>query len=68
MIIMNIQEATKKALEEHKHIQRRAQKIQIKPTDSEYCCLVWHPTKMEYGARWNPKAKDILADDWEVVC
>ena len=55
-------------MEENKHIQRKAQKIQIKPVVLTVSILVWHQTKIEYGVRWNPKAEDLIADDWEVVC
>ncbi len=68
MIIMNIQEATKKAMETNKNIQRDSIGIKIKPTNGWECCLLIHPTKQEYAPRWNPKAEDLMADDWEVVC
>lgn len=42
---MNIQEATKKAMETNKNIQRDSIGIKIKPTNSMDCCLLFHPSK-----------------------
>lgn len=74
---MNIQEATKVALEEGQFITRETEEFKafrIQPTHTDDCFVV-HISK-EYvdqmgekyipGKRWNPKAEDILANDWAV--
>lgn len=74
---MNIQEATKKALESGKYITREGLageigRIRIKPTDTPDCCIVLisDPRKIpsaRVGKRWNPQAEDLMADNWIVV-
>ncbi len=44
--------------------------FQIKPTDTTECCIllvVKNGRVKNKGPRWNPTAKDLMADDWEVV-
>ena len=64
---MNIKEATRIAMETNKCIGRRRKLLLVKPTNDWGCCLLIHPTKKEYKPRWNPKAEDLMAIDWEVV-
>lgn len=68
---MNIQDATKKALEENKYIRRKSTKhstTRIKPTNSYDCCLlVVHGKDRQQGRCWNPTADDLMADDWIIA-
>ncbi|MCL9969796.1 DUF2829 domain-containing protein [Anoxybacillus kestanbolensis] len=76
---MNIQEATKLALEKGLCITRTGDELykfmRIKPTDTPDCCIVFPSPEYERIAgkkispakRWNPKAEDLLADDWIVI-
>lgn len=75
---MYIQEAVKESLTSGKWIQRRswltgfAGKIMILPTNTHDCCITG---SLDYktgivGNRskyWNPKAEDLVADDWEMI-
>lgn len=75
---MYIQEAVKESLASGKWIQRKswltcfAGKIAILPTNTYDCCIVGR-LNIETGfvenqeKYWNPKAEDLVADDWEVV-
>lgn len=64
---MNIKEATRIAMETNNFIARKSKQLLVKPTNDWECCLLIHPTKEEYAPRWNPKAEDLMAIDWEVV-
>lgn len=63
-----IQEAIRKAMEcggritcpDYREI------IQIEPTDSDEGFIL-HGKEQAPGPRWQPRAKDLLADDWEVT-
>lgn len=73
---MNIQEATKLALEEGKYITREANSFKayrILPTNTDDCFVILVAKdyverlgKNILSKRWNPKAKDIMANDWVV--
>ena len=68
----NIQEATEKAMACNGCIQRPfaggPAKLRISPTDGPECCKVIPTTgKQSSKAGWQPKAKDLTADDWEVI-
>lgn len=40
----------------------------VRPTDEPDChCLVFTPYRPEGQRFWNPKAEDLVADDWEVI-
>ena len=73
---MNIIEATEKALEKGVEIQntisQRANSYLL-PTNTNECYLVipiGYKLDSDYkrtpAPRWNPKAEDILKDDWEL--
>ncbi|MEN3090756.1 MAG: MW1434 family type I TA system toxin [Staphylococcus pseudoxylosus] len=70
---MNIQEATKIAMEKGKAMYRRDFKNkgfrgEILPTNSLYHGLLYTiADKKSYKQRWQPMAEDLIADDWEVV-
>lgn len=66
---MNIIEATKKAIEDNKAIYRKSQvDIQFIPTNSgPLACIVIVSNTDKVGKFWNPNAKDILAEDWEII-
>ncbi|MEH2947070.1 MW1434 family type I TA system toxin [Sporofaciens sp. JLR.KK001] len=74
---MNIQEATKKAVEDGGLIYRtstmqanKARHGAVNPTNTYDACIL---VVMEKGVQkkscraWNPTADDLLADDWEVA-
>lgn len=66
---MNIQEAAKKAAEQDGYITRKKHLVYchtaIQLTDTADCCIV---VKKESSRRgWQPKAEDLIADDWEVI-
>ncbi len=67
---MNIQEATKLAMEKGIAIRRKNQGVYgILPTNLvNYQCLIIsknYKTKGQTaGARWQPSADDLIADDW----
>ncbi len=63
---MNIQEATRIALETNKCIARKSCCWQVKPTN-KYLFL-FDPEEMEFSIPWLLKSEDLMADDWEVVC
>lgn len=76
---MNIQDATKLALEKDLYIVRESSIFRkysrIKPTDTPDCCIVYRTKyakqrdgeKSILGKRWNPDASDLIADDWIVT-
>lgn len=69
---MNIQDAAVKAKAEGKKMLlpgiEGSFSILITPTNGMDCCLLeckeWI---MPPKRRWNPKVKDLISDDWEVV-
>ncbi|PTI22615.1 Thoeris anti-defense Tad2 family protein [Staphylococcus warneri] len=72
---MNIQEATKLAMENGKSIYRSSQfdsdvepgsSVELIPTNS-FGYIVTIPRKKAFTPLWQPMAEDLLADDWEVV-
>ncbi len=67
---MNIQEATKVALEEGKFIARESFKghAKIQPTnDIGGCILSTTDNSTQPRGGWQPSATDLAADDWLVV-
>lgn len=36
------------------------------PTDTSNCCLIYKDTQLKVK-RWAPQAKDLQADDWEII-
>ena len=74
---MNIKEATKKALKTDGMMYRTTEcpegerpKIAIKPTESYDLCqlFVFSNGRQRCCREWNPKANDLMAEDWEVLC
>lgn len=72
---MNIQEATKLSMEKGKPIYRSSEfetfrkpgdNLELLPTNS-YEYIVVRPRKKAFYPMWQPMAKDLIADDWEVV-
>lgn len=65
---MFIQEAIRKAMVCGGRITRPDYReiIQIEPTDSDEGFIL-HGKEQAHGPRWQPRAKDLLADDWEVT-
>lgn len=67
---MFIHEAVKIALEKDKSIARESEpwsgRFKIKPTDTPDCCLAAIDNKPPRRG-WQPKAEDLLADDWTIV-
>lgn len=41
--------------------------IQILPTDTPDCCVIYSEACKTIARAWNPRAEDLLADDWLVV-
>ncbi len=66
---MNIIKATKKAVDENKAIYRKTiPHIKFVPTNSKNVAfIVFSDNDDRAGGMWNPMAKDILSDDWEVL-
>ncbi len=66
---MNIQDATKKAVESGGFITRHSWRghVQIKPTNVPEHCLVYTIWEKFPFQRWEPDADDLMADDWEVT-
>lgn len=76
---MNIQEATKKAMEEDAYITRRENQRYsgysrigvIKPSNSHDTCAIMTLDEKgrteNYCRNWNPTADDLMADDWYVI-
>ena len=74
-VAMNIQEATKLAMERGKPIYRSSEfetfrkpgdNLELLPTNS-YGYVVVKPRQKAFYPLWQPMAEDLLADDWEVV-
>lgn len=72
---MNIQEATKIAMENGKSIHRKSEfdvlrkpgeNLELLPTNS-YGYVVVKPRQKAFYPMWQPMAEDLIADDWEVV-
>ncbi|MCI2941732.1 DUF2829 domain-containing protein [Staphylococcus cohnii] len=72
---MNIQKATKLAMESGRTIHRvsefdksrkSGENLEILPTNT-YGYLVIIPSKKAFYPLWQPMAEDLLADDWEVI-
>ena len=72
---MNIQEATKLSMEKGKPIYRSSEfetfrkpgdNLELLPTNG-YGYIVVRPRKKAFYPMWQPMAKDLIADDWEVV-
>lgn len=72
---MNIQEATKLSMKKGKPIYRSSEfetfrkpgdNLELLPTNS-YGYIVVRPRKKDFYPMWQPMAKDLIADDWEVV-
>ena len=65
---MNIQEATKLAMEKGISIRRDQDVYGILPTNLQrYQCLVvsrHYKKRQTAGGRWQPSADDLIADDW----
>lgn len=66
--MMTIQEATAKAMEQGRAITRRSWKGHafVRPTNTPDCCFLFGSGEAP-GPRWNPKAGDLMADDWDVA-
>ena len=72
---MNIVEATKNALEQGIGITNKYLRninCYLLPTNTDECYLIVpagysHKEDKKVAARWNPKAADILSNDWEVM-
>lgn len=68
MIGVNICEAVKIATQSNKKIFRDKWGnigLYIQPTNGPECCIVYKNNKPS-AKRWNPKAEDLTADDWNV--
>ncbi len=71
---MDIIIATKKALDKAVGITNgklKAIGCYLLPTNTNECYLVipdkyTHKSKRKVAARWNPRAADILSEDWEL--
>lgn len=72
---MNIQEATKIAMENGKSIYRKSEfdalrkpgeNLELLPTNS-YGYIVVKPRKKAFSPMWQPMAEELISDDWEVV-
>lgn len=65
---MLIGEAIKKALEEDKYIhQRKYPAFKILPNHGAPFSIHATRTGVKLYTCWNPTAKDILDDDWELI-
>lgn len=36
------------------------------PTNTQNCCLIYKGAQLRVSC-WAPQAKDLLADDWEII-
>lgn len=64
---MNVCEAVEKSLRENKYISRPSFfDIKIRPTNDPECCIVYKKNKPS-AKRWNPKAEDLMAEDWTIT-
>lgn len=75
---MYIHEAVVSALESNSFIRRSAWKkvltpnptyaaIKIQPTNTPGGCFLHYEAVEKICPGWQPKAEDLLADDWEVI-
>ncbi len=74
---MNIAEAARAATKEKAYWCRRAwafiteqpcsAPIKLLPTDSPDCCVVLSVHEKAPRARWEPRAEDLMAEDWELA-
>ena len=67
---MNIVDAMRQAVTEGRKLVRPwgERRIIIQPTDSSDCCLILLEGSQQAPAkRWNPMARDLLAEDGEVM-
>ena len=67
---MNIHDAVAEALKKNAYIRRSGliwSACLIKPTNSYNCCIIFCIGGCSPFKWWNPKAEDLMADDWEVV-
>ena len=74
---MQIQEAVKESLKSGKWIRRKEfvaengkTEVRLLPTDSGNCCIasIWEYGNLKSSRRcWNPKAEDLIAEDWEIA-
>ncbi|MTV23776.1 Thoeris anti-defense Tad2 family protein, partial [Staphylococcus delphini] len=70
---MNIQDATKLALEKGKSIYRKdlrnkGLRDEILPTNDPYHGMLYTiPNKKSYKQRWEPLAEDLISDEWLVT-
>ncbi|WP_150887900.1 Thoeris anti-defense Tad2 family protein [Staphylococcus auricularis] len=68
---MNIQEATKLAMEKRKGIRRYSRfkdgsQLYLIPTN--FCGYILYQSQEKvFTPMWQPMAEDLLADDWEVM-
>ncbi len=68
---MNIQEACKLAIASGKKITREDEfweygNLKIEPTDTDECCIAYSGP-IDKCARWEPKAEDLVANDWKIT-
>lgn len=69
---LNIQEATKLAMEKGKSIYRKdlrneGLRGEILPTNDAYHGMLYTiPDKKSYKQRWQPSAEDLISDEWDV--
>lgn len=65
---MNIQDAVRQAVATGGYIVSKDWPGNpIRPTDTEDCCIGYNAQGRRIGKRWNPKAKDLLSEDWYVI-
>lgn len=69
---MNIYQATKEAMAKGMSITRpwNGDAIIVTPTNGPECCLLELSSRRGEklpGRCWNPKADDLMADDWELT-
>lgn len=66
---MFIHEAVLMSLQNGKYIYRTSKKgipHKILPTNTLDCCLIIPEKNSSLGKKWNPKAEDLMANDWEI--
>lgn len=68
---MYIHQAAIQALCDGKSITRAGglvwAKVKITPTNTDDCCIIYSTFEDRTSKRWNPKADDLIADNWVVV-
>lgn len=66
---MNISEAIRSAkgkrLTRRKWIETSNESIEIEPTDTGECCILYLGGA-KTAPRWNPQREDLIAEDWIV--